>query len=175
MKVFDYSWHEKQCIKVLSSLSSCCFGIHSFTDSVTDTIKVRNIQESKRKNALNDMNNHKPNAFKLIKLLLRDSQFPGFRNGYYQSQENSRKQEGTYLWGLQGFVSSQTHIFYVTCKLLNFSSVGWCLPSSSWPGLGKQRQTWWRSCSQGTGRKPCHSSTSLQWSASLQGVEYSRE
>ena len=92
MKVFDYSWHEKQCIKVLSSLSSCCFKIRSFPASITDTIKVRNIQESKRENALNDLNNHKPNAFKLIKLLLRDSQFPRFRNRHYQSQEYSGKQ-----------------------------------------------------------------------------------
>ena len=99
MKVFDYFWHEKQCIKVLSSLSSCSFGFQSFPDSVADTNKVRNIQESKRYNALNDMNNHKPNAFKPFKPLLRVSQFPRFLDRGYQSQEYSRKQEGIYLQG----------------------------------------------------------------------------
>ena len=33
---------------MLSSLSSHCFGIHSFPDSVTEAIKVKKIQESKR-------------------------------------------------------------------------------------------------------------------------------
>ena len=33
---------------MLSSLSSYCFGIQSFPDSVTEAIKVKNIQESKR-------------------------------------------------------------------------------------------------------------------------------
>ena len=100
---FDYSWYEKQCIKVLSSLSSCCFGVRSFPDPVTDTIKVRKIQESKRYNALNDMTNYIPNAFKPFKPLLWDSQFPSFRDRGYQSQEHSRKQGGTYLQGLEGF------------------------------------------------------------------------
>ena len=80
------------------------------------------------------MNNHKPNAFKPFKPLLRDPQFPRLRNRGYQSQEHSRKQEGTCLQGLSGFVSSWTHIVYATCKLMNFFlSVGWCLASSSWP------------------------------------------
>jgi hypothetical protein len=48
-------------------------------------------------NALNDMNNHKPNAFKPFKPLLWALHFPRFRNRGYQSQEYSRKQEGTYL------------------------------------------------------------------------------
>lgn len=116
MKVFDYSWHEKQCIKVLSSLSSCCFGFRSFPDSVTDTIKVRNIQESKRYNALNDMNNHKPNAFKPFKPLLRASQFPRFRNRGYQSQEYSRKQEGTNLQGYRVCFFLILNIYYL-CDL----------------------------------------------------------
>ena len=33
---------------MLSSLSSHCFGIRSFPGSVTEAIKVKNIQESKR-------------------------------------------------------------------------------------------------------------------------------
>ena len=116
MQVFDYSWHEKQCIKVLSSLSSSSFGFRSFPDSVTDTIKVRNIQESKRYNALNDMNNHKPNAFKPFKPLLRASQFPRFRNRGYQSQEYSRKQEGTNLQGYRVCFFLILNIYYL-CDL----------------------------------------------------------
>ena len=54
MKVFDYSRNEKQCIKVLSSLSSGCFRACSFPDPGTDTTKVKNVQESKICIALND-------------------------------------------------------------------------------------------------------------------------
>ena len=138
MKVFDYSWHEKQCIKLLSSLSSYCFGFRSFPDSVTDTIKVRNIQESKRYNALNDMNNHKPNAFKPFKPLLRASQFPRFRNRGYQSQEHSRKQEGTYLQGLLSFfLLNLKHISFMwpVCCWIFLQSDGVLLPSPAPWGL----------------------------------------
>ena len=137
MKLFDYSWHEKQCIKVLSSLSSCCFGFRSFPDSVTDTIKVRNIQESKRYNALNDMNNHKPNAFKPFKPLLRASQFPRFRNRGYQSQEYSRKQEGTNLQGYRVCFFLILNILFMrpVCCWIFLQSDGVFLPSPAPWGL----------------------------------------
>ena len=62
------------------------------------------------------MNNHKPNAFKPFKPLLRASQFPRFRNRGYQSQKYSRKQEGTNLQGYRVCFFLILNIYYL-CDL----------------------------------------------------------